>query len=180
MQRDIWSESYSLQLEVSGDGLFFSQLDTWCRFNMQSHSCPLGQRVYFNASSRGRNFAQYPASKQQDFNKCQLTLLIWHLTEAKAPVEKILALESETWLNSGFTHFLTVWPRANCLTILSFSSSFCIMVIIPGPREYTSLKEVANLWKFYVRAYQEEMGVGKKQAEKLRFTELDGWINLIG
>lgn len=53
---------------------------------------------------QGQKFCTVP-SKQQDFNKCQLTLLIWHLTEAKAPVEKIPALESETWLNSGFTTF---------------------------------------------------------------------------
>ena len=54
MQSDIWSGSSSLQLEVSGDGLFFSSLNWTTEVGSicKSHSCPLGQRVYFNASSR--------------------------------------------------------------------------------------------------------------------------------
>lgn len=111
---DIWSESYSLQLEVSGDGLFFlSQLDDRGRFNMQKPLLSLRTEGLFQCFFKGRNFAQYP-SKQQGFNKCQLTLLIWHLT-GKGPCGENTSAGVWNLVEFRLHHFLTVWPRAKLL-----------------------------------------------------------------
>ena len=112
--------------------IFFpSQLEDPGRFNMQKPLLSLRAEGLFQYFFKGSNFSQYPANSKTSINvssRCyygtsQRQRPLWRKYQRQS-----LKPGSELRLH----HFLTVWPRANYLTILSFRSSFCIMVIIPG------------------------------------------------